>query len=190
MPGKPSPLEQALLAQLRFIETTLQPSTVYGYRIVIRHFLDFLRRRFPEITRPHQLQRDPHLLTWLEELWTDRNRHGRPLHQTTRGERVLRLRTLLERMREDLPRPPAANLLHSSDVPPRRFALPRPLNADDDLRLRQYWDSATGLLDSALYLMRLTGMRIGECVDLSSDCLQSSRRRPLVDPHTPRQAPQ
>jgi integrase len=167
-----SPLEQALLTQLRLLETTLQPSTISSYRGVMRHFLDFLRRRFPQITHPHLLQRDPHLLTWLEELWTYRNRHGRPLSQGTRGERVLLLRTLLERMREDLPRPPAANLLRSSDVPPRHYPLPRPLNADDDLRLCDYWHSATGLLDSALYLMRLTGMRIGECVDLAPDCLR------------------
>ncbi len=166
-----SELERALLTQFRLLETTLRPGTVSGYRSVIRHFLQFLRRRFPEVTRPGQLTRDPHLLGWLEELWTYRTRQGQPLHNTTRGGRVLQLRTLLD-MLQDGPRPPAPDLLRRSDVPQRQFPLPRPLHADDDRRLCQYWDTASGLHDSALYLMRLTGMRIGECVDLAPDCLR------------------
>ena len=172
MKRRTSPLEQALSARLRLLETTLQPTTIYAYRAVAAQFLEFLARRFPSVTRPDQLARDPHLLGWLVELWNSRTRRGRPLTNATRGERVLKLRALLDMMRDDLPRPPAAELLRASDVPRRQFALPRPLNAEDDLRLRQYWDTATGVLDSALYLMRLTGMRIGECVDLAPDCLR------------------
>lgn len=172
MSPRTSPLEQALRAQLRLLETTLRPSTVSDYRAVTGHFLEFLQRRFPEVTRPQQLARDPHLLGWLEVLWTYRTRRGQPLNNATRGERILKLRTLLDLMRDNLRSPPAPNLLRSSDVPKRNFPLPRPLNEDDDLRLRQYWDTASGLLDSALYLMRLTGMRIGECVDLAPDCMR------------------
>lgn len=167
-----TPLERALQNQLRILETTLQPGTVRSYRWAIRNFLDFLRRRFSEVSRPNQLQRDPHLLCWLEELWNYRTRLGQPLHTATRGARILNLRTLLDGMRDGLAQPPAANLLLRGDIPRRQFPLPRPLNMEDDLRLRQYWDSSTGLLDTALYLMRLTGMRIGECADLAPDCLR------------------
>ena len=166
-------LEHALLAQLRVLQTTLRPSTVCGYRAVIGHFLGFLNRRYPAVTRPRQLARDPHLLGWLEELWNHRTRQGRPLTNATRCERVLKLRTLLARMQpDDLPPPGAPELLRHGDVPRRQQTLPRPLSADDDLRLRQYWDSSADMLDTALYLMRLTGLRIGECVDLSPDCLR------------------
>ena len=164
-------LERALLTQLRLLETLRRPGTVSGYRSVIRHFLSYLTERYPEVTRPPQLARDPHLLGWLETLWTHRTKHGQPLTSTTRGGRVLKLRTLLDMM-GDGPRPPALDLLRGADVPKRQFPLPRPLLADDDRRLCQYWDAATGLVDSALYLMRLTGMRIGECVDLELDCLR------------------
>ena len=166
-----SELERALLTQLRLLETLLRPGTASGYRSVIRHFLAYLAARFPEVTRPAHLARDPHLLGWLEELWIHRTRPGQPLSTSTRRERVLKLRTLLDMM-GDGPRPPAPDLLRRTDVPKRNFPLPRPLLADDDQRLCQYWDTITDGHASALYLMRLTGMRIGECVDLEPDCLR------------------
>lgn len=168
---RPHQLEQALFTQLRLLETVLSPATASGYRAVARQFLTFLQQRFPGVTRPAQLARDPHLLAWLEALWQHRTRQGKPLTNATRGGRVLQLRTLLEMMR-DRSRPPGPQLLLRSDVPKRIWPLPRPLNADDDRRLCDYWDQVAGLHDTALYLMRLTGMRIGECVDLSIDCLR------------------
>jgi integrase len=167
-----TPLQRALLAQLRVLQTTHQPNTVNQYRWVSRHFLTYLQQHFPPLTQPRQLRRDPHLLGWLEALWTYRTRQGQPLHPNTRGQRVLALRVLLEMMRDSLPQPLASPLLLRSDVPKPRFPLPRPLHAEDDLRLRQYWEQATGLLDTALALMRLTGIRISECVGLTPDCLR------------------
>lgn len=183
-PQSRSELERALLTQLRLLETLLQPGTVSGYRSVIRHFLAYLAERFPAVTRPAQLARDPHLLGWLEELWMHRTRHGQPLHSSTRGERVMHLRALLDMMGEG-PRPPAPDLLRRTDVPKRNFPLPRPLLADDDRRLCQYWDTVADGHASALYLMRLTGMRIGECVDLEPDCLRhlGSGRWSIHVPH-------
>ncbi len=169
---KSTALERALHAQVRLLETTLSPATAIGYRNVAVGFVNYLRRRFPEVTRPCQLLRDPHLLGWLEDLWSHRTRLGLPLKSGTRSERVIKLRVLLEMLWEDAADPPPAGLLRRSDVPRREYPLPRPLNAEDGARLRQYWDSATGMLDSALYLMRLTGMRIGECADLEPDCLR------------------
>ncbi len=168
---RPHQLEQALLTQLRVLETVLSQPTARAYRAIARHFLTFLQERFPSVTRPAQLARDPHLLAWLEALWQHRTSQGMPLTNATRGGRVLQLRTLLEMMR-DSSHPSVPHLLLPSDVPKRIWPLPRPLNADDDRRLCDYWDQATGLHDTALYLMRLTGMRIGECVDLSADCLR------------------
>ncbi len=167
-----TPLQRALLAQLRVLQTTHQPNTVNQYRWVSRHFLTYLQQHFPPLTQPRQLRRDPQLLGWLEALWTYRTRQGQPLHPNTRGQRVLALRVLLEMMRDSLPQPLASPLLLRSDVPKPRFPLPRPLHAEDDLRLRQYWEQATGLLDTALALMRLTGIRISECVGLTPDCLR------------------
>lgn len=167
-----TPLERALQTQLRLLQTTLKASTITGYRYAIRDFVAFLRESFPDVTHPRHLQRDPHLLQWLEALWTYRTRKGQPRKASARIQRVLCLRTLLNMIWDSQPQSIPNELLRSSDVPKRDFPLPRPLSAEDDSRLRQHWESSTGLLDSALLLMRLTGIRIGECVDLAPDCLR------------------
>jgi len=177
-------LQKALEAQLRLLATTLQPATMYHYRRTVRLFLRHLRDAYPEVSRPSQLRRDPHLLGWLEYLWKLRTSTGSPLHNATRGQHVLRLRTLLDLL-ADLPQPPMPGLLRSQDIPPRRFGLPRPLSPEDDARLQQYWAGTTDVLNCALLLQRLTGMRIGECVDLPPDCLRhlGDNRWSLHVPH-------
>src|ERR1039458_2554471 len=62
------PLQKALEARVRLLETTLQPSTVKQYRRTVRLFLGYLSQNFPEVHRPSQLRRDPHALGWLEYL--------------------------------------------------------------------------------------------------------------------------
>ena len=178
------PLQKALEAQVRLLETTLQPSTMYHYRHTVRLFLRYWNENHPEVTKPSQLRRDPHGLGWLEYLWKRRTITGSPLNSSTRGQHVLRLRTLLDLL-ADLPQPPMPGLLRSRDVPPRQFRLPRPLTPEDDARLQQYWAGATDVFNCALLLQRLTGMRIGECVDLAPDCLRhlGDNRWSLHVPH-------
>src|ERR1039458_6693018 len=213
------PLQKALEARVRLLETTLQPSTVKQYRRTVRLFLGYLSQNFPEVHRPSQLRRDPHALGWLEYLWKLRTPTGSPLDSSTRGQHVLRLRTLLDLLADlpqpprpgllcspldsstrgqhvlrlrtlldllaDLPQPPRPGLLCGPDVPPRQYRLPRPLTPEDDARLQQHWTAATDVLSSALLLQRLTGMRIGECVDLVPDCLRhlGDNRWSLHVPH-------
>jgi integrase len=76
-------------------------------------------------------------------------------------------------------------LLRSEDVPPHQYRLPRPLTPEQDARLQQHWAAARDVFSSALLLQRLTGMRIGECVDLAPDCLRhlGDNRWTLHVPH-------
>jgi len=177
-------LQKAIEARVRLLETTLQPSTMSHYRLTVRLFLSYLSESFPEVRNPSQLRRDPHLLGWLECLWKLRTSKGNPLNGSTRGQHVLRMRTLLELL-ADAPQPPPAGLLRSDDIPPRQYRLPRPLTPEDDARLQQHWAGATDVFHCALLLQRLTGVRIGECVDLTPDCLRhlGDNRWSLHGPH-------
>ena len=58
----PTPLQQALQARITLLATTLRPSSVSQYRYTVRLFLEYLRQSFPDVERPRQLRRDPHLL--------------------------------------------------------------------------------------------------------------------------------
>ncbi len=177
-------LREALEGRVRVLETTLQPATVSQYRGTLRCFLRYLRAEFPDIDRTSQLRRDPHLLGWLEHLWTYRSAAGLPLAASTRGHHVMHLRTLLE-MLADGEHPPRPGLLRGEDIPPRRYCLPRPLSPEDDARLQAHWSAATDVCNCALWLQRLAGMRIGECVDLTPDCLRhlGDNRWTLHVPH-------
>jgi integrase len=177
-------LQEAIEARVRLLETTLQPSTVLHYRRTVRLFLGYLNDSYPEVRQPSQLRRDPHMLGWLEYLWKLRTSKGNPLNSGTRGQDVLRMRTLLELL-ADAPQPPLSGLLRGDDVPPRQYRLPRPLTPEDDTRLQQHWAGATDVFHCALRLQRLTGMRIGECADLTPDCLRhlGDNRWSLHVPH-------
>lgn len=189
------PLEEALRARQRLLATTLRPSTVQGYGQTIRLFMLYLREHFPELRRADQLRRDPHILGWLEYLWTTRVPFsGKPPCNQTRGAHLIRLRKLFDLL-ADHAFPPRPGLLLSEDIPRPDQVLPRPLTPEDDARLQAELHRHTDLLSSTLLLMRLTGMRIGETVDLSADCLhhlggdQWALHVPLGKLHTERWTP-
>jgi integrase len=70
--------------------------------------------------------------------------------------------------------PPLAHLIRREDVPHFPQRLPRPLTAEQDQLLQQEFVNRNDLGGNAFLLIRHTGMRIGESVDLSYDCLRST----------------
>ena len=64
------------------------------------------------------------------------------------------------------------DLIRREDFPPHDHYLPRPLPYEQDQRLQQELRHRDTLEANALRLIRNTGIRIGECIDLPSDCLQ------------------
>ena len=172
MKHPPHPLEEALTARVRLLATTLRPSTLRHYEHTAALFMAWLREAFPEVRRADRLRRDPHVLGWLEHLWMRRVGHsGRPLCNDTRGAHLIRLRKLFDLL-ADHAHPPRPGLLLSEDIPRPDQVLPRPLTPEDDDRLQTELRHGTDLFSSALLLTRLTGMRIGETVDLAADCLR------------------
>lgn len=168
----PHPLEEALRARVRLLATTLRPSTVRQYQHTVRLFMVYLRTSFPDLRRPNQLRRDPHVLGWLEHLWTRRVRHSaKPLSAVSRAAHLIRLRKLFDLL-ADYAFPPRPGLLLGEDIPRPDQVLPRPLTPEDDTRLQTELLARNDLLSTALLVTRLTGMRIGETVDLAPDCLR------------------
>jgi len=93
------------------------------------------------------------------------------LSATSRAAHLIRLRKLFDLL-ADHAFPPRPGLLLSQDIPRADQVLPRPLTPEDDARLQAELHRRLDLLSSALLLTRLTGMRIGETMDLAPDCLR------------------
>lgn len=166
------PLAEARETRVRLLATVLQPSTVSQYRHTARRFAGYLSGSFPQVGLPSQLRRDPHILGWIEQLWKSRVRgSGAPLCKVTRAAHLIRLRKLFDLL-ADHAHPPRPGLLWSEDIPRADQCLPRPLHPPDDAALVAELRRCNDLLSNALLLMRLTGMRIGECVDQAPDCLR------------------
>jgi len=159
-------LEQILEAHLQTLALTLRPSTVSYYRSLAQVFLRYLHADFPQLRRLSQLRRDPHLLGWFRWLCAQQP----PLCNQTRIDYLVRLRRLLDDLAANgHPLPP--DLIRREDFPPRPHYLPKPLPPPDDQLLQQELRRTDDLPANALLLTRATGIRIGECIDLSLDCL-------------------
>ena len=161
-------LDELFEAQIQTLATTLQPQTVKQYRACARNFLAYLHARFPHLRKLSQLRRNPHLLGWFRFLC---QRHP-PLCNLVREERLVQLRRMLRDLADQgylLP----PDLIRRQDFPPRDSYPPRPLPLEEDRRLQQQLRLTDTLEANALRLMRATGIRIGECIALPIDCLQS-----------------
>jgi site-specific recombinase XerD len=140
-----------------------------SYRRTVRHFLSYLATQHPAVRSLDQLRRVPHLLGWLTLLRS----HYPPLANQTRAIYVIYLRRMLEELAWTEHLPALAHLLGRDDVPRKEHHLPRPLSAEQDQLVQQELQRRNDLASNALLLLRHTGMRIGECVNLSFDCLRT-----------------
>jgi site-specific recombinase XerD len=167
MKSSRSNLEQIFQTLLQMLALTLRPGTVNGYRATVRRFLAYLRTAFPQVRRLSQLRRDPHILGWLRSLCEEQP----PLSITTRIHHLIYLRRLLEDLTAN-GHPLHPDLIRREDFPPQPRYLPRALPLEEDELLQQELRRNDDLAANALLLTRVTGIRIGECMDLSVDCLR------------------
>src|ERR1019366_621801 len=122
-----------------------------------------------EVSRLEQLQRDPHILGWLAHLKS----RTPPLLKNTLAIVIIRLRRLLEDLAWNRQLPALDHLLTRDDVPRKDRTLPRALTPEQDQLSQQELLRRNDLASNILLLQRHTGMRIGECADLSLDCMRS-----------------
>jgi site-specific recombinase XerD len=163
------PLADVFWRAVDSIAASLSPDTVRGYRATTRSFLRYLGAAHHEIRSLKQLRRDPHILGWLAHLRSQTP----PIVLATHSNNVVRLRHILEELAWNEQMPNLAHLLRPDDCPRRERKTPRPLTAEHDQLLQQELVRRNDLASNVLLLLRHTGMRIGECIDLSFDCLHA-----------------
>jgi site-specific recombinase XerD len=168
LPPLRHPLAALFQGAARSLTTSLNTETIRFYHCTIRNFLNFLGAQYPQVQSLHQLRRDPHILAWFTAL---RSRQPSLATMTYRIH-LFHLRRILEELAwtEDLPE--LVRLVLRQDTPRLEQYLPRPLTADQDRLIQQELLRRDDRNSSAFLLLRHTGMRIGECADLSFDCLR------------------
>lgn len=162
------PLAVLFQSAAQSLTTSLNQETIRFYHCTIRNFLNFLGAQYPQLQSLQQLRRDPHILAWFTSL---RSRQP-PLATVTYSIHLFHLRRMLEELAwtEDLPA--LARLVLRQDTPRQEKYLPRPLTQDQDKIIQQDLLRRDDRNSNAFLLLRHTGMRIGECADLSFDCLR------------------
>jgi site-specific recombinase XerD len=183
-------MDKILEAQIQVLTTTRRPKTVKCYRYCAHNFLAYVHTTFPRLQKLSQLRRDPHLLAWFRFLCQQYPSPG----NRTRHLHLLLVRRLLRDL-SNQGHLGTSDLIRSEDFPPPDHYLPKPLSLEEDQQLQQQLRLPDTLEVNALRLMRATGIRISECIDLPLDCLQQiseqqvALRVPLGKLHSERLVP-
>lgn len=148
----------------------LKSETTRHYHGTVRNFLTYLGDHHPQVKRLDQLSRDPHILGWMAHL------HARtsPLATASYINLLIALRSVLYELARAHQKPELADMLRREDLPRAPQRMPRPLTDEQDQRLQEEFRRRNDLGGNVFLLLRHTGMRIGECIDLSYDCLRST----------------
>ena len=169
-------IRRVSLRYLEVIATTLRPSTVTLRADSLIVFAEYLAAHHPEVIGLDQLDRghiDGFLVWNHQRPWRGRVARDKPVAPSVSKRTVVDLRAFFD----DLAiwgwaqRPPAP-LLFATDIPRLDRPLPRALPPDTD---RDLMAAVAQLADpfarSGLRILRGTGIRLGELLDLELDCL-------------------
>lgn len=159
------------------IATTLRPATVAGRAKALLVFFDYLAEHHPQVRRLDHIDRATHIepyLAWARHRpWRGPNGRGKTVGLTVFHQDVVDLRCFFEDIAGwGWTSAPPRRLLFYADIPRLPEPMPRALPPDVDRALM----AAVARLDdpfarTGLHLLRATGMRVGELLDLELDCL-------------------
>lgn len=180
-------LTDTMQRYLRRYSTVLKPSTIGNKRESIQSLIRCLAQHGPKVKCWNQLRRS-HIDQWLQDILY--------LSPNTRIMRIQYVnRFFYDMITWQWPEAPAPALIMPQDLPPRPHCLPKPLPPDVDEALRKALAPIPSLTAYGLRLLRLTGMRVGEMVDLSVNALTetitvgSTLRVPIGKTHQERIIP-
>jgi len=172
--GVPPQVRRPMTAYLERLQGTHARSSVQGTASELAHFGRFLARHDPQLPSLSALGRQSHIEPYLNEVAAAVNhRTGAPIAASTAKSRILSIGIFLDAIAEwDWPEAPRRRLIFPRDAPKLPHPLPRYLSPDHERALLEALEySPNRLYADALLLLRATGMRIGELVDLELDCV-------------------
>ena len=159
------------------ITTTLRPATVKMRIKAIRVLCDWIADQHPDVARLDQLDRNRHIepfLAWARTRpWRGANGSGKNVGLTVFHHDVVDLRVFFEDIAEwGWPTAPQRRLIFLADLPRLPEAMPRALPPHID----QVVMAAVDRLEDrfarvGIGLLRATGMRVGELLDLELNCI-------------------
>ena len=167
-------VRRPMVAYLERLQATLARSSVQGAASELAHFGRFLARHDPGLASLTLLDRQRHIEPYLNEVAVAVNhRTGQPISPSTAKGRILTVGSFLDAIAEwGWPEAPARRLVFPRDAPKLPHPLPRYLPPDQERALLVALEASPSRLRAdALLLLRATGMRIGELVDLELDCV-------------------
>lgn len=157
------PLPEDVAEFLRYLAPTRKPATVRNYLTTLRRFHEWLGR---EGIAPADVTREV-CLRWSQKL------HADGLHPGTHVGELVCVRRFYDWQWELGRVPiPGRELILGSDMPKKPNYLPRPLSAEADDELQGRLKDSDSTLGLGLYVMRRTGLRIGELRRLKKDCVR------------------
>jgi len=161
-----TPLRKTVERYLQLCAQTLRPGSVDGKRADLYSLTSFLRQHHRAVRSWNLVRRHPHIEGWLNHL------HDAPLKPATRRARINALRRFFDDMLDwQWPEAPPSNLILPTDLPAKEYYLPRPLPQDLDHALIDALKRTPSLRTMGLLLLRYTGMRLGELIDLDLNAL-------------------
>ena len=159
------PFQQTVDRYLRRWSPTLRPATMVNKRSLLKHFIAYLRENHHEVESFSQLQRYPHIEGWLE--------HILYMKSSSRNAKIRTIKLFFEDLIHwQWPEAPPPGLLVDQDIGPEDVYLPRPLPPNIDQTFQKACIDADTFAAMGLLLLRYTGMRIGEMIDLSLNAME------------------
>jgi integrase len=172
--GASPQIGRSLAAYLECASGTRVRSTVLGMAGRLGHFARFLAGHDPALASLAGLDRQRHIEPYLAAVAAARNpRTGTVLSASERRSRILTVGRMIDDIIEwGWQEAPGRRLIFARDIPRLPRALPRYLPPDADRALAAALHASPHrLLADALLLLRATGIRIGELLDLELDCV-------------------
>jgi integrase len=174
-------IRRSILAYLEARSAVVRPKTLEKLTSALAIFGEFVTERFPEVTSVRKLERR-HVEAYLA--WTA-TRQCRGSHDNAKqvgpfvaAHAAITLRNFLEDISAwGWAEAPRRRLVFATDIPRQPETLPRALPPDVDSALMvAVADLADPFARIAITILRHTGLRMGELLDLELDCLMDYGR--------------